>query len=313
MKINGEGKVAVVHNAETTRSNLNDDKGVASHVLEDTTLNWFKVHWENGSYPGSSEENSCLANNCKSSSDGYCVCKTTVTESVVFDDLSMSKDDILSQLYIGATSIPANSNPTCIPDCDNWEYIAHSMDGNAVDADTVFEVTDFAGRRFLLKNTVSTVGLDGWRMSPEIYEAESATNSLNMTLGADSSASGGAYSDPDQAAYDAAFLEWDDISVPADGEYEISFRYALDTHVSEELDTRSWRLSFLIVPSSFQPRFMDIFINGVELELSPESPTPPVIPDIKIEVQGELAFFGNNRRNWEAQRPNGLGMCEGDW
>ena len=243
MKINGEGKVAVVHNAEASRSNLNDKQGVASHVFEDTTLNWFKVHWE-GDYPGSSERNSCSANYCKSSPDGYCVCKTTVTESVVFDDLSMSKDDILSQLYIGADSIPAGSTPTCIPDCDSWEYIAHCTVGSTVDADTVFEVEDFAGRKFLLKNKVSTVGLDGWQMPPETYEAESATNSLNMTLKADLSASGGAYSDPDNT--DVAFIEWDNIIVPTDGEFEISFRYALDTHVSEQLDLTR-KLAFLIV------------------------------------------------------------------
>lgn len=58
---------------------------------------------------------------------------------------------------------------------------------------------------------------------------------------------------------------------------------------------------------------MDIFINGVELELTPERPTPPVIPDIKIEAKAELVFLGNNRRNWEDLHPNGLGMCQGDW
>ena len=58
---------------------------------------------------------------------------------------------------------------------------------------------------------------------------------------------------------------------------------------------------------------MDVFINGVELEVTPESPTPPVIPDIKIEAKAELEFLGNNKGNWEDVHPNGLGMCQGDW
>ena len=58
---------------------------------------------------------------------------------------------------------------------------------------------------------------------------------------------------------------------------------------------------------------MDVFINGVELEVTPESPTPPVIPDIDIQVNDALEFLGNNMGDWNAEYPNGLGMCQGDW
>ena len=156
-----------MHNAETTYTNINDSKGIPSHVLEDTTLNWFKVHWE-GDYPGSSKANSCAANNCKTSSDGYCVCKTTVSDSVVFTDLTMTKNDILSQLFIGAPGIRTDSSPEF-----GVDYIALKV-GNSIDANTVFEVKDFAGRTFFLKNVVSMVGLNGWEMTPRIYEAEEA-------------------------------------------------------------------------------------------------------------------------------------------
>ena len=230
----------MVHNAETAQENINDSKGVPSHVLEGTTLNWFKVYWKDDVYPGSSEANSCSANSCKSTSDGYCVCKTTVSNDVVFTDLSGTKEEILSQLFIGAPSIPPGSTPESKFKCVNTdctvEYIAHNTVAGTVDVDTVFEVQDFAGRTFLLKNVASTVGLDGWQMSPEFYEAEDATSSLNTTATARSAASGGNYMRFDRVgtqdwrdivpASPPAFIEWDDVNVPSSGEYEVSFRYA---------------------------------------------------------------------------------------
>ena len=246
VKINGEGRVAVVHNAETSQENINDSKGVPSHVLEDTTLNWFKVYWTNDVYPGSSAANSCSANNCKSTSDGYCVCKTTVSNDVVFTDLSGTKEEILSQLFIGAPSIPTGSTPESKFKCVNTdclvEYIAHNTVVGTVDVDTVFEVQDFAGRTFLLKNVASSVGLDGWQMLPQIYEAEDATSSINTTVTVRSAASGDNYMRFDRtgtqdwrevvSASPPAFIEWDNVNVPSSGEYEVSFRYAFHGQVS---------------------------------------------------------------------------------
>ena len=82
-----------------------------------------------------------------------------MSNDVVFTDLSGTKEEILSQLFIGAPSIPSGSTPESKFKCVNTdclvEYIAHNTLAGTVDVDTVFEVQDFAGRTFLLKNLAS--------------------------------------------------------------------------------------------------------------------------------------------------------------
>ena len=108
---------------------------VPYHVNSEHTLNWFRVYWNDGDYPGSSSSNTCAARNCGETEDGNCFCTTTVAESVVFDNINpLSKIDVLSQLFIGATG-PQNFS---VPSPGDG-FIAHIV-ANAVDASTVFEV-----------------------------------------------------------------------------------------------------------------------------------------------------------------------------
>ena len=99
------------------------------------------------------------------------MCKTTVTDSVVFTDMSVTKEDVMSQLFIGSLGPQDGShNATNITD----GLTAHTV-GGVVDDQTVFEVRD-KGRTMYLKNIVSMVSLEGWElMTPKIYEAEDAT------------------------------------------------------------------------------------------------------------------------------------------
>ena len=141
---------------------------VPYHVEEVNTLNWFRVFWDTG-FPGDSTENSCAVNNCKAMDDGSCLCKTTVTNSAEFTDInSISKDDVLSRLFVGTSGPEAGSAQN-----NGDEFIAHIV-GGVLDENTVFEVED-KGRKFFLKNLRSTVNLEGWEKTPEILEAESAT------------------------------------------------------------------------------------------------------------------------------------------
>ena len=100
------------------------------------------------------------------------MCKTKVVESTVFDEAgSVSKTDVMSQLFIGALGPPNDSVPTA-----GDGFTAHIV-GDAVDESTVFEVED-KGRPFFLKNVRSTVSLAsgmGWEIYPKIFEAEDAT------------------------------------------------------------------------------------------------------------------------------------------
>ena len=107
-----------------------------------------------------------------------CLCKTTVTKSVVFtgEPNAISKEEAMSQLSIGTVGPPESSTATDAGD----GLKVHTIGGN-VDGNTVFEVQD-KGRTFYLKNELSTVGLEGWTMPPQIQEAEDATMSNVVSL-----------------------------------------------------------------------------------------------------------------------------------
>ena len=166
VKVNAEnGYIAIIHDAMTTYKDT-----IHWHVEEENTLNWFRVNWDGGSYPGSSEANTCEANHCKTKADGSCLCKTTVSESVVFTEISsVTKEDVISQLFIGSLGVPEGS----IANTKFGYGVTAHVVGNNVDARTVFEVQD-KGRTMYLKNILYSVGLEGWTMVPQIYEAEDA-------------------------------------------------------------------------------------------------------------------------------------------
>ncbi len=212
-----------MHDADNPYKNQIDRYGIPAEVDEYETLNWFKVFWDGGNFPGNSPENSCAANKCKTHSDGSCVCKTSVSESAVFDsNNSIQKAQVMAELFLGAIGPEATSEPTQLQD----GLIAHVVNGN-IDTSTVFEVED-KGRTFFLKNVVSKVNLSGWQAVPTILEAEDASVLRNATIFDSSTltASNGQYID--FASTDEAFVEWD-VNVDYTGEFIISFRYALDT------------------------------------------------------------------------------------
>lgn len=165
MKINSEGYIAIVHDAMSTYKD-----NIPWLVEQDNTLNWFRVFWDgDGAYPGDSETNTCAMNSCRTMSDGSCLCKTTVTESVVFNDFSgLTKADVMSSLFIGA--FQGGGNEIIIED-GLKAYVV----GGTVDASTIFRVED-KGRVMYFKNVRETVTLDGWATQEvQILEAEGAT------------------------------------------------------------------------------------------------------------------------------------------
>jgi hypothetical protein len=210
-----------VHDADISYKFVFDDYGPPAELNEDETLNWFRVQWDGGDHPGSSPEN-CAANKCKPKPDGSCVCRTSESESIVFNSIeAIDKEQVMNQLFIGALGPEAGSIPT-----NGAGFIAHVVDG-IVDASTVFEVMD-KGRTFFLKNIRSEVHLSGWEFLPVTLEAEDAAVLQNMTIKNNTnSASQGFYVDFDST--DEAYVQWD-VTVPSTGEYIVSFRYALDTY-----------------------------------------------------------------------------------
>lgn len=146
----------------------------------------FRVNW-NGDYPGSDQAtNSCEMNKCKSMNDGSCLCKTTVADAVVFTDtVGITKDDVMSQLSVGAFGPLVGGT-----DLGNGVKVHEA--GIVGNMDTVFEVQD-KGRTIYLKNMISTVSLEGWEMVPQIYEAENALLVNAPIYNNTSSATGGEY------------------------------------------------------------------------------------------------------------------------
>lgn len=175
-----------------------------------------------------------------------------MSESVVFTDTNVSKEDITSQLFIGAQGPEDGSTPL---DLGN-DVIVHTV-GSEVDGSTVFQVED-KGRTMYLKNLVSTVSLEGWTMPPVIHEAEdmimnNAVSSAGIvcllfhcSLKMDAnkfylfdqknvkdntdSATGGLYVET-RYGNETTFLEYE-VNVPSAGAYSISLRYALDSSPS---------------------------------------------------------------------------------
>ena len=248
VKVNSEGYIAIVHDVESSYVG-----NIPYHVEEANTLNWFRVFWDgSGDYPGNSEANSCSANNCKTMDDNSCLCKTSVTENAVFNDIaSISKADVLSQLFIGTTG-PQNGS---VPSTGN-QFTAHIL-GGVVDKSTVFEVED-KGKTFFLKNLRSTVSLRGWEMTPEIYEAEDATVYNSVIMSNTGSATGGLYV---HYGIEQSYVEWN-VVVDNPGKYLIAFRYALDS----------------------SPTPLSIFLNSVEVP--PKSPANPSIPIVNQGYTG---------------------------
>lgn len=210
-----------MHDADNSYKNQIDSYGIPAEVDEHDTLNWFKVQWD-GDFPGSSPENSCAANKCKAHSNGSCVCRTSVSESIVFNSIdNIDKEQVMAKLFLGAIGPEVASIPT-----SGAGFVAHVVDG-LIDASTVFEVED-KGRTFYLKNIVSEVHLHGWEAAPTLYEAEDASVFQNATIKDSTtlSASNGQYISFDRT--DEAYVTWD-VSVPYTGDYSMSIRYGLDT------------------------------------------------------------------------------------
>ena len=135
--------------------------------------------------------------------------------------MNVSKEDVMSKLFIGALGPIAGSVPTSL----DIGLIAHIV-GGTIDEETVFEVHD-KGRTIYLKNSRSTVSLEGWSMASQVYEAEDATISNATVKNDTASATGRKYA---EARYgnETTYIQWN-VNVPSAGTYSISLRYAHDS------------------------------------------------------------------------------------
>jgi hypothetical protein len=166
VKVSGDelfpGWIAIVHEPDT-------HAGVANHV-DETTMNYFPAFWQGGSYPTNKDSCGGPGSECSLTSDGGCLCTTSVTESVAFDSLPVSVDDALSTLFIGAVDPSLSGNiyetETDIATLITAHKNVDAQGGAVIDKDTIFAVyEERTGRTFFLKNIISTVDVVGTQLS----------------------------------------------------------------------------------------------------------------------------------------------------
>lgn len=134
------------------------------HVRDDNR-NYFKVYWDND-YPTNNNDvtvgNSCGNNACETLNTGGCLCSVTVSESIVFNRMPKSANEVLSELTIGAYDPAAYTEGTYLPPTTLNGVTAYRVTSSgAFDENTVFEVVDDVGRLHRLKNTRSKVNIQG--------------------------------------------------------------------------------------------------------------------------------------------------------
>jgi len=169
-KINNEGRVALVHETDNMGT-------VPPHVNAETTLNYFNVYWNgDGGFP--SPDTGC--GTCRlSANEDSCICPTQVVDEMAFDLEPNSVEEILQNLYIGAVA-PDISDPGSFTSFspNNKEFTVHFPQGSSgvYTPDTVFELKHpYYGANVYLKNTKSTVTLQGWEHPKVVLEGEDAT------------------------------------------------------------------------------------------------------------------------------------------
>ena len=168
LKIDSVGDIAIVYQMGSVRE-------IVAHV-DMQNGNFFPVAWEGGFFPGS--DNSCASEKCQSIAGGGCLCETKITESVVFDELPASKQDIFDKLSIGAYN-PNDFGTYDKITNDADDILAHTVNGS-IDKDTVFEVSDDFGRVFYYKNIISNVDVIGLFDEPTKYSFKNPPHFMSL-------------------------------------------------------------------------------------------------------------------------------------
>jgi len=142
-------------------------------IVDDTTMNYFKVVWQNdnnGKPSGLPYNNAtCSAiSTCYAHTDG-CICDTQITDSAVFTDATTditSKADILNRLHIGAFSPTdvLSDDEMVVLECGITDVVVYKPTAatattcSNLSSDTIFTVVDdHTGVTHHLKNLQSTV------------------------------------------------------------------------------------------------------------------------------------------------------------
>jgi uncharacterized protein (DUF1501 family) len=158
-KIDSNGDVAIVHSPNDVDV---EPAAISQMVQADNAQTFFRVDWS-GDAITSFVSNCAAVGTCSVAADGKCVCDIDVTDEQVFvDGDSVTRDDVLDSLHIGAF------DPELIGSGFTSSTVAgvtrYTQNGGLT-SESVFAVTDGNGVRQLRKNVKSTVHVIGRNMS----------------------------------------------------------------------------------------------------------------------------------------------------
>mmetsp|Transcript_598 Transcript_598/g.1174 ORF Transcript_598/g.1174 Transcript_598/m.1174 type:complete len:1161 (+) Transcript_598:1495-4977(+) len=153
----GSGHIAIVHSPGPDRADLVNIES----LVDPDTINFFATPWE-GTYPSLSD---CLSiSSCYVHEEGYCICNTDATETVVYSSAGQvsSIDQLMSELYIGAVD-PATFDANTYNDlgsCNIEGVTVHSKTSEcaSLSSDTIF-VFEWNSKPFFLQNSKSMVSI----------------------------------------------------------------------------------------------------------------------------------------------------------
>ncbi len=146
--VNADGMVALVH-----EPNLLPGYVVDPRVSQENP-NYFRVSWENSSYPKASDY--CANSSCQRVNN-ECFCAIDIIENQVYAS-PPTKEDVLLKLNVGAVDPQVLGSYNLISNDGNIE-IWHK-ENSGYNKDTIFGVT-YRGKKTFLKNMRSTIEVTG--------------------------------------------------------------------------------------------------------------------------------------------------------
>ena len=152
MKVKRDGTVAIIHEPS-------DYLDRVMHISEENE-NYFRVYWERSrGYP--SIENDCDGVCEVLPEEGSCLCNTRVIETKGFDRMPQSVSEAMETLSIGGVEPTIFDLDTYSFSTDPRTNITVYLKDGEINADSIFEFHDDKGRRYLLKNSKSSVYIRG--------------------------------------------------------------------------------------------------------------------------------------------------------
>lgn len=156
VKVSATGTIAMVHNPTLVHERITDSR------VSSANTNYFKVVWENDTYPRS--ENSCGSSSaCILVSADECLCDIEIQESMVFSSRP-TVTRILSDLRVGGADVTAFGSEYYEAEVSESVIVYHKNGSDEFTKDTIFKIDHFGEDKYF-KNMRSMVIIENENFS----------------------------------------------------------------------------------------------------------------------------------------------------